>query len=138
MTERRLPNNTYTVDVDEYSDAWHTLAKPIEEATGTKIHSFDPTISFCDHKQSSMSRNVVQLPVWFIERLNVALARQQMTEETTDKPKHLWRANDGKRLTINDDGTYSFDLSEMYEPHRYSYERLTGLGFLTYKPGGKG
>lgn len=74
MTTRRLPNDTYTNDDDEYCDAWHTLAKPIEEATGTKIHSFDPSISFCDHKSSSMSWNVVQLPVWFVERLNAALA----------------------------------------------------------------
>ena len=72
MTTRRLPNDTHTNDDDEYCDAWFSLAKPIEEAAGTKMYAFDPMVSL--HEADQLGSTTVQLPVWFVERLNVALA----------------------------------------------------------------
>jgi len=72
MTIRHLPNHSYTNNEKEYCDAWLSLAKPIEEATGTKMYAFDPMVSL--HKADQLGSTTVQLPVWFVERLNVALA----------------------------------------------------------------
>jgi hypothetical protein len=44
--------------------------------------------------------------------------------EAWDHPQYLYRQHDGTRLTKNPDGTYSMDNSEMFRPHKWTYERL--------------
>ena len=42
----RLPNGELTRNAREYSKAWHDLAKPIEQATKSRLHSYDPGLAF--------------------------------------------------------------------------------------------
>lgn len=39
-------------------------------------------------------------------------------------PKYLYRREDGERFTLQNDGKYTMDSSEMHKPYRYTYERL--------------
>lgn len=49
---------------------WQKLFRPVEEALGLKVRSFDPTVTF--HLPGS-TEEYVQVPVWFLTRLNAAL-----------------------------------------------------------------
>ena len=64
---RRLPDGTLTEDINDYLEAWQTLGRPIEEATGFYLYGFDPTLSFSNGPLN------VQLPVGFVEKMNEAL-----------------------------------------------------------------
>ena len=69
MTNRYfLPGNEWpreqAKDVEEYLDAWESLARPMMEMTGTTLHSFDPGVSLRGRG------DIVQLPVWFLQAFN--------------------------------------------------------------------
>jgi hypothetical protein len=66
----RLPNGKVVNDADEYIDAWQKWAKPIEKAFGLAHSSMDPDIGFVD---LSNKQNYIQLPMWFIERINALI-----------------------------------------------------------------
>jgi hypothetical protein len=63
---RRLPNGEYTNSEKKCCDAWDAFVKPLADATGTQLASFDPTVTLSD------GRNSVQLPLWFVANFNAA------------------------------------------------------------------
>ena len=72
-TVYRLPDYTSLVDnVEEYSAAWQSMAKPIEEALGITLSGFDPMFMFTKGNPNGVSTTIT-LPVWFVRDLNTAL-----------------------------------------------------------------
>ena len=72
----RLPNYIDLVDtVDEYIEAWQTMAKPIEQAMGLTLSGFDPGFSFTKGNPNGVSTSI-QLPVWFVRDFNIAIGAQ--------------------------------------------------------------
>ena len=53
-----------TTDFDEYYQAWHSLAEPIERMFGMTLAAFDPGMSFVD------GQNYITLPIWFVKKFN--------------------------------------------------------------------
>lgn len=70
----RKPDWAYTEDYEEFNDAWNELAGPIREATGWKLHSFNPPyLSFVADITSTIAPQV-QIPVVFARALSKALS----------------------------------------------------------------
>ena len=44
-------------------------------------------------------------------------------------PQYLYRNDDGERFTLQDDGKYTMDSSNMYYAYRYTYKVLVSCGF---------
>jgi hypothetical protein len=66
MRKYFLPNSKITENAEEYIDAWKSLAKPMIEMTNTVLKGFDPGVTL----QSNKDREIVQLPVWFLQAFN--------------------------------------------------------------------
>jgi len=58
--ELRLPDGSYTNDVERFSDEWNRLRKPFE-AMGFRVTGFDPHISLCD---AETGNGHFQLPMY--------------------------------------------------------------------------
>ena len=65
MTYRK-PDGNYTSNEDEYVNSWRNLIQPVLDATGLILYSFDPDFVL----YSSDGKYSIDLPVWFVERLN--------------------------------------------------------------------
>lgn len=64
------PDGKTTISVKTYMKEWNKIIKPIEEITGLKIHSFDPSICLCKFENGMyVSGTVVQFPLWFAKIL---------------------------------------------------------------------
>lgn len=72
----RKPDGTPTADTQEYIESWKNLAGPIEEATGWRLTSFDPLLSFVDTSTKHWW-GCVQITVAFAQALSKALRRGQ-------------------------------------------------------------
>ena len=75
-----LPNRKRAKSVEEYLDAWESLAKPLMELTGTTLHSFDPGVSL----RGKGSEGIVQLPAWFLQAFNDNYERRLTEIGTTE------------------------------------------------------
>ena len=70
MTKKfRLPDYTWTDDVDKFSDEWDKIRKPLENM-GFRVIGFDPGITLCNAENDQGS---FTLPTYaakrFIERM---------------------------------------------------------------------
>lgn len=72
-----LPNRERTENVEEYLDAWESLARPMMEMTDTTLHSFDPGVSL----RGKGDWGIVQLPVWFLQAFNENYKQKLIEEE---------------------------------------------------------
>lgn len=70
MNSYRKPNGEYTSDGDEYVEAWESMIQPILDATGLVLYGFDPDFGL----RVPDTRYSINLPIWFVERLNRGLA----------------------------------------------------------------
>lgn len=73
---KRLPNGKCTYDVNKYIKSWRDFARPICEATGSKLHAFDPSIQIRIGDDGKRFGTVVSLPNVFVEALNKALQKK--------------------------------------------------------------
>lgn len=58
-----------TTNVKEFIQSWNDIAKPICEATGAKVHGFDPSIQIVWHDR------IIDFPVSFLVKLNETLSK---------------------------------------------------------------
>ena len=66
---RKMPiTGEETTDLDKYLDAWHELARPIEEHTDWELVAFDPGLQF-RHKDHKSTRALI-LPLDFVAQIN--------------------------------------------------------------------
>lgn len=72
-----LPNRQLTEDVEEYIDAWESLARPMMEMTNTRLQGFDPIVTL----RSKEDGEIVQLPIWFLQAFNNNLKQKQEDKE---------------------------------------------------------
>lgn len=66
----RLPDGTYTSDVDKFSEEWDKLRKPLE-SLGFRVVAFDPGIALCDAKTNGGS---FELPLYAAQRFIAAMS----------------------------------------------------------------
>jgi hypothetical protein len=66
--EFRMPDGTWTTDINEYIVAWDAISKPIETAFGIQVWGFDPGIAFKDTAGNSFT-----MPSWFAIKLTKLL-----------------------------------------------------------------
>jgi hypothetical protein len=66
-----LPSGKATRSDREYVDEWRKFATPICEATDTVLYALDPGL--CLHTKEGHPKSV-ELPNWFVHRLNASLA----------------------------------------------------------------
>ena len=86
MTKQlRLPDGTYTADVDQFSAEWDKLRKPFE-ALGLRIVAFDPGIVLCDNTKE-FGRSF-ELPIYAAQRIIEALGKTPTKDiqTVTEKP----------------------------------------------------
>lgn len=69
----RLPNGTVTDDYEEYIQTWEDFAAPICEAVNLEVIAFDPGVSFRVRDVYHPHAQSIQLPSWFIRRINSVL-----------------------------------------------------------------
>ncbi len=62
----KLPSGKYTDDIEEFIKSWEEFCKPFCEATGSRIHSFDPGVAIILEDNTT----VVDLPILLIEEFN--------------------------------------------------------------------
>jgi len=72
-----LPNGTTTENIDEYINAWHALASPVEQAFDIKLIHFDPEFIFAAGNPQRPGIKTVQLQPWFVQRLAEKLTEAQ-------------------------------------------------------------
>ena len=73
MTKQlRLPDGTYTADVDQFSAEWDKLRKPFE-ALGLRTVAFDPGLVLCDNTKEYT--RPFELPTWAAKRIIEALGK---------------------------------------------------------------
>lgn len=80
----RLPNGEVLKgkkNEQRFVDAWKEFAEPIEKATGIKAYGYDPGILF----RSKERQETLDLPNWFIERINNALTKSENYVEQSRK-----------------------------------------------------
>lgn len=65
-----LPSGKEASSTQEYVDEWRRFAAPICEATDTVLYAFDPGL--CLHAKGKYLQSV-ELPNWFVHRLNASL-----------------------------------------------------------------
>lgn len=63
--ELKLPDGTYTTDVDKFSSEWMKIRKPFEDL-GFRVIGFDPGIAMCDAGTNAGS---FDLPMYAAKRL---------------------------------------------------------------------
>lgn len=68
----RLPGGKLTSSSREYHDAWHKIADPIAAATGSRVHGYDPGVSFLTNARSEQ---YWELPVNIAKILSTALSK---------------------------------------------------------------
>ncbi len=91
MKEQRLPDGTWTKDVDLFTAEWDKLRKPFEDL-GFVVIGFDPGIALRDANNWDSS---FVLPIWAAKRIIETMR--------TDKQTIEWRkADDPPPLTRND------------------------------------
>lgn len=102
MTNKlRLPDGTYTADVDQFSAEWDKLRKPFE-ALGFYVVAFDPGLVLCDNSKK-YSRSF-ELPIWAAQRIIEALGKtttkdiQPVSEKTLLPIEHTSWAKMFKRI----------------------------------------
>lgn len=101
MTKQlRLPDGTYTADVDQFSAEWDKLRKPFE-ALGFYVVGFDPGLVLCDNTKK-FGRSF-ELPTWAAQRIIEALGKtttkdiQPVFEKTLLPIEHTSWAKNFKR-----------------------------------------
>ena len=101
MTKQlRLPDGTYTADVDQFSAEWDKLRKPFE-AMGFYVIGFDPGLALCDNT-NEFSRSF-ELPIYAARRIIEALDKtttkdiQTVAEKTLLPIEHTSWAKNFKR-----------------------------------------
>ena len=67
--EQRLPDGTWTNDIDLFAAEWDKIRKPFE-ALGFKTIGFDPGIALCDEKTNN---GTFDLPLYAAKRIIEAL-----------------------------------------------------------------
>lgn len=65
----RLPDGTWTEDVDMFTSEWDKIRKPFEDM-GFRTIGFDPSIALCDAETGSGSFN---LPLYAAQRIIAAI-----------------------------------------------------------------
>jgi hypothetical protein len=83
----RLVDGTITNSFKKYCKSWYDLAKPIEEELGLRLESFDPSINFIDKEKAF--KQTINLPVWFMKRLNVILEDKKKSKDEIFIKEHL-------------------------------------------------
>jgi hypothetical protein len=87
MTDRfRLPDGTYTSDVDSWSTEWDKLSKPFE-ALGFRMVAFDPGIVFCDARDEGLP--ACEMPLYVAKRIIEALGKAMAKNARTLVEKTL-------------------------------------------------
>jgi hypothetical protein len=69
----RLPGGGLTSSSREYHDAWHKIADPIAEATGSRVHGYDPRVSFLTNDRAEQHW---ELPVNIAQKLSDLLTKK--------------------------------------------------------------
>lgn len=69
---RHLPSRKRTRSVTRYVREWRAFVRPIEKALGLSVTAWDPSVSF----RSRSGDRTIQLPAWFVAKLNDALPRR--------------------------------------------------------------
>ena len=85
----RLPDGTVLCGKKhegEFVEAWRKFVEPIEKATGIKAYGFDPGVAF----RSEELGITLELPSWFITRINNALERGESYVEKIPKKRELY------------------------------------------------
>lgn len=86
IKQLRLPDGTYTTDVDQFSAEWDKLRKPFE-AMGFYVIGFDPGLALCDNtNEFSMS---FELPIYAARRIIEALGKTTTKDTRTITEKTL-------------------------------------------------
>jgi len=101
MTNKlRLPDGSYTLDVDHFSAEWDKLSKPFE-ALGLRMVAFDPGIVLCDAKDAGLT--ACEMPLYVAKRIIEALDKtttkdiQTVAEKTLLPIEHTSWAKSFKR-----------------------------------------
>lgn len=66
----KLPNGKITTSVRTQLKAWKTIYSKLEKAYNLVCYAYDPSFSFFDKDNTNLN---IQLPKWFVERLNKKL-----------------------------------------------------------------
>lgn len=82
----RLPDGTYTTDVDQFSAEWDKLRKPFE-AMGFYVIGFDPGLALCDNT-NEFSRSF-ELPIYAARRIIETLDKTTTKDIQTVAEKTL-------------------------------------------------
>lgn len=87
MTKQlRLPDGTYTSDVDQFSEEWDKLGKPFE-ALGLRMVAFDPGIVLCDARDAGLP--ACEMPLYVAKRIIEALDKTTTKDIQTVAEKTL-------------------------------------------------
>ena len=76
--ELRLPNGTWTKDVDLFSSEWDKVRKPFEDL-GFRTIGFDPGIALCDAKTNAGS---FEIPLYAAQRIIAAMKEANLNSTT--------------------------------------------------------
>lgn len=74
----RTPHGKYTTDVSEYTEAWRSLAEPLERYLGVVRQSFDPSLTVYNIRGKGDS--TTSLPVWLCLRINRLIRALELGE----------------------------------------------------------
>ena len=87
MTKQfRLPDGTYTSDVDSWSAEWDELGKPFE-TLGFRMVAFDPGIVLCDARDPGLP--ACEMPLYVAKRIIEALGKVTPKDTQTVAEKTL-------------------------------------------------
>jgi len=67
--ELRLPDGSWTTDVNKFSKEWGKITKPFEDI-GFKVIGFDPGIAMCD---AETNQGAFEIPLYVAKRLVEAM-----------------------------------------------------------------
>lgn len=74
--EHRLPDGTWTTDIDLFVREWDKIRKPFE-ALGFRVIGFDPGIALCDAKTNG---GTFDIPLYAAKRIIEALPSNMQGE----------------------------------------------------------